>query len=958
MSRSADHAISMQPTLTARTRSAARSPARSPASIVSHPDIAADSRSAAATLQSPNRALSPSVSVSWVSALEDNTTDPAASKTTPTNPTQPAQFDDTLLHQSPTNPSTSMQTENGGVIPPLSLAATPPRSSPQVESCQGSLSFGIQANDSADTARFNTFVRTSTAAVTPGARLDSYLEDAVASGGVVEDDDGTRTGDNADVEGRFDSGVRRALFGSSAPSSTAPTSVPEVGASETSRGSAAKIQQLEQDNLKKDLEIEALKRQMYDKSAQVNHLQDVVDQLQNVVLMKQVPVHREQVVQETQVESLGVALHRNPSVIVNDSLETASVNPRVLPRSMPEPVSIAHEHSAQLGVGSSLTPAQSVQQASVLRNMHVPKLQQALQYSSTVSMAPVEASVHVPHSIMATTAPTTVVTTGAHIHSSAAISGQLPLVAPIPATFPPRSIAISQMPVASQIYTGVPVPGGIFPAPYMATPSVPGLMQRSAVLSTPMGVLPGNYQLQSMGLQNPVLPTHSHISLDSTHSRASEKEVSSVHEVLVKALKETQASDSGKARFKMDSSEKVQGVHLRRGARLTSDLVIQWVDVARALDSAAGKAKNREPDTPAEWKAFFKFYLNHMEDGLHDVLMCKVNESGFTSTAEFWCAVFHELFPKDLVRDAFDDALRHYLIWNEPLGIERWEKITRLLIQYLCMSAGMTGERLFWSIEERMLQQLVRVIHQSEEKQSQYLLGQFLNFQQPVLMAEAQGRQPTTVEYQLVIRTFMSWLTNWLKLYSYEGAFGHDKAVPVGDNRVPDLSIRYMPKPPASSSMPATAQSSSSASATTSSNAAASYAQLAKAMAHAASNPTPAEAASQDSKANKRFEKQKLSDLGPTGKFRTWNWKQRTFPDEGPRLSCNGDPPADNPGKLQYLGDWLDINGLYSYYTKSGHIKFDCPKYLENQEKARIIKQKQAEEAAAAKKQENNNQAS
>lgn len=43
------------------------------------------------------------------------------------------------------------------------------------------------------------------------------------------------------------------------------------------------------------------------------------------------------------------------------------------------------------------------------------------------------------------------------------------------------------------------------------------------------------------------------------------------------------------------------------------------------LDSAAMEAKGREPGTPAEWATFFKFYVDHMEDGLHEVMMTKVS---------------------------------------------------------------------------------------------------------------------------------------------------------------------------------------------------------------------------------------------------------------------------------------------------------------------------------------------
>ena len=37
--------------------------------------------------------------------------------------------------------------------------------------------------------------------------------------------------------------------------------------------------------------------------------------------------------------------------------------------------------------------------------------------------------------------------------------------------------------------------------------------------------------------------------------------------------------------------------------------------------------------------------------------------------------------------------------------------------------------------------------------------------------------------------------------------------------------------------------------------------------------------------------------------------------------------------KCEYLGDWLDLKGLCSYCTKSGHVKADCTKHKENRAK-------------------------
>lgn len=185
----------------------------------------------------------------------------------------------------------------------------------------------------------------------------------------------------------------------------------------------------------------------------------------------------------------------------------------------------------------------------------------------------------------------------------------------------------------------------------------------------------------------------------------------------------------------MDSAGRVKGVSLRKGERLTSALVLQWVATARVLDSAALKARNREPETPSEWATFFKWYVDHMEDGLHEVMMVSITQGQLTFVSDFWNAVFKELFPEALVQDAFEDALKDYTIWAEPLGLERWEKVTRLLVQYKEMVAGNTGSTLELAISERMYQQLLRVIHLCQERQSQDLLRQLALYQVPLNLA-------------------------------------------------------------------------------------------------------------------------------------------------------------------------------------------------------------------------------
>jgi hypothetical protein len=407
-----------------------------------------------------------------------------------------------------------------------------------------------------------------------------------------------------------------------------------------------------------------------------------------------------------------------------------------------------------------------------------------------------------------------------------------------------------------------------------------------------------------------VQPAASHVSISSTNPTPVQPTIS--QGISVADFAEffkicRQNSDASRAdqapKFRMDNAERIKSAHLRKGERLTSDLVLQWVAVARVLDSAALKARNREPETLSEWKTFFKFYIDHMEDGLYEVMMNKVAHGSFTSVSEFWNAVFNELFPEALVRDAFEDALKDYCIWSEPMGIERWEKVTTLLVQYKEMVSGNTGESLQLAIAERMYQQLLRVIHQCREKQSQDLLRQLAAYQAPLHMAKAIGQKPTSSNYWQAFKGFMSWLADWLKLYSYEGTFGYPLAPYSSSALKPEIKkhLRHMPEVPQPAPTPA---------------------------------PLHTSAAARQPKFQQKGSLPKLNEVAPTGKFRTWTWKQRTCPDEGPRLECASEASAEaKEQKCEYLGDWLDLKGLCSYCTKSGHVKADCTKHKENRAK-------------------------
>jgi hypothetical protein len=428
-------------------------------------------------------------------------------------------------------------------------------------------------------------------------------------------------------------------------------------------------------------------------------------------------------------------------------------------------------------------------------------------------------------------------------------------------------------------------------------------------------------QLPVHYMHAPTPPAASHVSISSTPPMSAQPAASQSHQqsefVSITAVKEIaklcrQNDNAGTSttRFKMDSAEKITTAPLRKGERLTSDLVLKWVAAARILDSAARKARSREPETPAEWRVYFKFYIDHMEDGLSDVMTDKITQGSFTSISSFWNAVFNELFPRALVSDAFEDALKSYCIWSEPLGLERWEKVTTLLVQYKEMVAGAEGEALQLAIAEKMYNQLIRTLHQCQERQSQELLKQLAFYQEPILMAEEMGHKPPAEAYWQVFRKFMTWLTSWLKQFSYECTFGFPLALYPNSALKPEVKkhLRHIPEVPQPEPV---------------------Y------------TPAPVSAAARQPRYQQRDAAPKLHPVAPNGKHRTWTWKQRTCPDNGPRIPCANEAP-DEAKKVdcEFFGDWLDWKGLCTYCTKPGHVKADCPQHKENRAKYEASEQK------------------
>jgi hypothetical protein len=87
-----------------------------------------------------------------------------------------------------------------------------------------------------------------------------------------------------------------------------------------------------------------------------------------------------------------------------------------------------------------------------------------------------------------------------------------------------------------------------------------------------------------------------------------------------------------------------------------------------------------------------------------------VGQHTFTDTQLFRTQVFKRIFPTEMAMDAFDKALSSYWIWNEPLGTERWEVITKNILAHRAVIAGKVSSEITMCKSEGLAQQLQRLV--------------------------------------------------------------------------------------------------------------------------------------------------------------------------------------------------------------------------------------------------------
>jgi len=374
-------------------------------------------------------------------------------------------------------------------------------------------------------------------------------------------------------------------------------------------------------------------------------------------------------------------------------------------------------------------------------------------------------------------------------------------------------------------------------------------------------------------------------------------------------------------KFKIFFHLTLKKVSLSKGERVTPAYVVGVFNAARDIDTAALKASNRQPCTQDEWNSFFKFHLAHMTGALHEDLVILVHQGKFQDSKTFWNAVYQKLFPAYLAREALNKALSSYMVWDEPLGIERWEAITKGMLEYQGVMSGKVGTGHTFHMAEAFNQQIHRIIDNSTEACSAMLCREFAPFMSKIEEAMEDGSSLTEELYQSANKGFMKHLIKWLNKYTYVLTFGHTQAAPkkvVNPPAPGQPSINHI-NTPATESNPTTPRE----------PAPPSYQQV---VTEGGSGvpPTPKPHIPAADKVL-RYNDQRpppIDKYAPTGIMRTWTLKMRTNPPGGPRIPCADKPPAEcTNSNCQYYGDWLDYQKLCTYCLSKEHQKADCPRH-------------------------------
>jgi hypothetical protein len=129
------------------------------------------------------------------------------------------------------------------------------------------------------------------------------------------------------------------------------------------------------------------------------------------------------------------------------------------------------------------------------------------------------------------------------------------------------------------------------------------------------------------------------------------------------------------------------------------------------------------------------------------------------------------------------------MIWSEPLGFERWQAITNIMLTHKAHMKGKLPTEVPIYIAEGISQQLQRVVRACPEQQSATLFKDYTSTYSDILNARELCHPVTKEMYTTSNQMFIRQLKRLLDSYTSESIFGHSTSK---EHKAPEaVHLRY-----------------------------------------------------------------------------------------------------------------------------------------------------------------------
>jgi hypothetical protein len=325
-----------------------------------------------------------------------------------------------------------------------------------------------------------------------------------------------------------------------------------------------------------------------------------------------------------------------------------------------------------------------------------------------------------------------------------------------------------------------------------------------------------------------------------------------------------------------------------------------------------------------------------MTDILHEEMSIIVGQHTFTNTQLFWTQVFKRIFPTEMAMDAFDKALSSYWIWNEPLGIERWEVITKNILAHKAVIAGKVTSEITMYKSEGLAQQLQRLVMACPESYSAKLFGDYVNVYENIREYKDEDQPVSSAMYDKANAKFLKVLKVKLNTYQSTTVFGyavskdskpHDHITPTQqpNTQVPNTPQRQL-NVPTPQVTPLTSAH-----------------QLNHVFRTDLIPPTYTQVTQQGGQGymggqgppapKPTYEKPKeprpanWSRTAPNGNIINYYWLTTCRGPGEAQKACNDPAPPEAGPSCELYGDWLDVQKLCCYCKSKDHNIHSCQRY-------------------------------